>query len=146
MDNFLWQLSTRETAALFWTLVFAIWAFPSASVGLSFIIYALQKVISEPDSFFTLDSLSTFGLPLVLSAALLPVLLAIAIFSAYEQLLGISMYRLNDRVNKKYIALRIVALTKLNLAKIHSSIRVFSTGLHTNLDQTQVLDFIAKQK
>lgn len=123
----------------------ALLKFVNASIGLAFIIYALHRIIDAPGSFFTIDSLSTFGLPLVLGTALIPVLFIIAIISAYEQLLGISMHRLNNDINKNYIAFKIILLTKLNLAKIHSSIRVFSIGLHTNLEQAQVLDFIAKQ-
>jgi len=119
--------------------------FVNAAIGFTFIFYALSKIIDDPSGFFTLDSLSTFSLPLVLSIVALPILFALAIFAAYEKLLGISLYRVNSNVSKRRVALKIILLTRLNLARIHSSIRVFSTGLHQNLDQAQVFEFIASQ-
>lgn len=90
-----------------------------AFIGLSFTAYAIYMVIVDFEHFATLETLSSFYLPILFTVMFLPFVYLVALFSGYEAFFTRLHFFVSDQSVLRYAQMRTLLVFKLNLWKLN---------------------------
>lgn len=87
-------------------------------IGLSFLGYAIYRIVEDPQGFPTFGTLREFSVPILLTVALLPFVYAMAVFATYEIMFLRLRWKLKDGKLLRYAKWRVFRAALFRLRTI----------------------------
>lgn len=111
----------------------------------SLIIYAVYNIVSDYQSFVTMDNLRSFILPPLLTVAYIPFLYLFALVMAYEILfIRLDFILKNNKALASFAKQRIFRLCFLSLGKLNSFAKDSTSDIYKLKDKNDILNLVEK--
>lgn len=114
-----------------------------STVGVLIIFYALNRIITTPNSFFSLETLTSFLLPPLLTFGFIPFLYCLAILAGYEQIfVRLNSFLKEDKKLKNFTKKTIFFSCGFNLNNLNKFSREFMFRLVRVTNKNEILNLI----